>query len=288
MIQLLKVILTLDVFSFITHLIGLHLLAISYQGCRNKQQRLLLVSLSVNEALFSLLFSIQEIILLTESESEAHSRNTIGFYIHIITSTGLNMTFYRNMFYITIERLVCISCQSQHAKYCTVSTVKYLLGATWMTALVLNIVFCCLYAITGKHFFEWIFQYIFPVLDIVFLLVACISYTFILLVVHRSSKRIGSGLKKFTFVIPLLIVLTFLLFVVLPDLITVSCEIKQGTLLWDIFHILYRIAMISDALLYILICHDVRRMLLQKYTELLTTNIRKSTGLIASTEEHTF
>ena len=255
-------ILFLDLLSLLCHSIGLYHLTILYEHHRNKQQRLLVASLSLCEALISLLFAIQEIVLL---RTVGHS--VIVAYLGINITVGMNFVFYGSIVFITLDKFILIVFRPVHEHHCSVYNTKCLLAILWLLAFISNIIFCSVYAHTGHYYMEIFIKYVFPSLDAFFLMVSTISYVSILTVSWRSRRRVGEEMERRSFVMVSLLVLTFLIFIVVPDVVSSVYRWKRihmGDTEWDIMLLLYRMAMISDAVLYILLSQDIRKMICLK------------------------
>ena len=276
-------ILTLDIVNFVLHSIGLHYLRILYPGWRNKQQRLLIANLSLCEALCSILFATQEIIFINGPKTD-----DVSIYIQINTTVGLNLVFYASIIFITLDRLLHVVFRGTHEHYCTLFLTKCLIGTLWLTAFLLNIFFCCAYGITGEYYESWIIKYILPALDGIFLIITSTSYTTIIVISKRSSQSVGVELKRAPFVMASLLVLSFVLFIIVPDITSTvyrSQRINMEELLWYFLAILYRLSITSDAILYILLSYDIRRSLYCKFKNLFNLAERHQHSLVAKVEE---
>ena len=88
-------ILLLDNLAFMLHTTGLFYLYKCYHDCRNKQQRLLVASLSLSEAIFSFLFASQDIIILTKgNHCEVCTSDDETFQVHLTLSWGASDVYF--------------------------------------------------------------------------------------------------------------------------------------------------------------------------------------------------
>ena len=74
---------------------------------------------------------------------------------------------------------------------------------------------------------------------------------------NTTNKK---GVPKKSFLVPILLITTFVIFISLPDLVSfvyMVAKVKQPVFLELLFYILYPIGLISDALIYIILSKDV-------------------------------
>ena len=74
---------------------------------------------------------------------------------------------------------------------------------------------------------------------------------------NTNNKK---GVPKKSFLVPMLLITTFVIFISLPDLVSfvyMVVKVKQPVFLELLFYILYPIGLISDALIYIILSKDV-------------------------------
>lgn len=263
------ILIVLDTMSLFIQLPGIYALVSLYKNCTHKTQRLLIGNLSLCEILMNLLMTMQNIELMISPATRNY--NLFIQYVELIITTGLNVLFYLSMYFITLDRLASVVLNIRYRTVWTTRSTIYLLSATWGLCITGTLVICLVLAITGLNLESIFTKYIHPTLDFGFILIALLAYTVIFVTYKKSSERVGNELKKSAFILPSLLVLTFLLFIILPDFIQLGYSISGepmannlGVVLFCL--VLYRISPIADAVLYIFLLKDIRRFLAKKFS----------------------
>ena len=162
---------------------------------------------------------------------------------------------------------------------------KTLLIVTWCTSLSSAITVSMVYHFTGFEVHEALDLYVYPTFNVIFLVIAVLTYGFIF---HKYKKsrlppvqasfnrdiRRQSTFQVFQksrFYIPVLLITSFILFMAIPDFIQMgfvaSGESHDGMfVLTTSLRILWAISYLIDAIIYIFIKTSVRNLLHEKFS----------------------
>ena len=276
-------------FNTLLHLIGMYLLICVRHSAMNGDQRLFLLHLSLSE--FCLTFLETEFCLtflemvrriiynIINSENSA-----ITEYINIIKCSSAAMVFYSIMIYLTVDRFLHLYFGFKYTLYWYERKTKRLLIVTWILFVLLTIVLTLLNRNQLIDYRKLFYIYIWPITEVVFLVVAFGTYGYAVILVHRSSSdkcslrcSIHSTFKwqyifkKPAFYLPTVLILIFVLFQVVPDLIVFFVLISGNVLSQYLVNgacITYMVSISLDTVLYILLSPYVKTMLFQKLTNI--------------------
>lgn len=257
----------LDVASLILHTVGIYALAKVYARSAHKEQRLFIGNLSVCEISLNLLMMIQDMQLIIIPQTDHY--NKLIMYLELVIVIGINISFYCTMIFIALDRFAIFVLKTAYHQRWNAFKAKLLLGLTWLVAITLTIIFCLVFHFTGQNYERYFVKYVHPTLDFVFLFIAVMTYASIFIIFRRSSQKMGKDLTKSSFLCPSLLILTFILFIIIPDLIQLSYQIKNARMpraLALLCLFLYRVSPIADVGLYIFLLPDVRTFLRDKMT----------------------
>ena len=306
-LALVIILLILNLLNVFLHSIGACLLIHLYKRSRQKAQQLYLIHLSISECLMNLLESIRSITKFTHLDGNmSHIVDRFLYYTLILSFTGVSFVFYLVMVYVTIDRLMVIALNLQYTKYWNENKAKYLLLVTWLIGGVIAITVEITYVVIG---FEWetiFFKYFYPTMEFLFILLAFLTYIFIIckyrkrqrtICFHsegplasstqvvslkkkcKSSKHSVSNtpiakrieFRKSIFYIPLLLITTFLIFMIIPDLTYLVVAVinnNPSQTLSTICWISYAVSNLLDAWIYIYLQHHIRNFIKRKFEEL--------------------
>ena len=271
----------LNIINVFLHSTGIYLLCCLYKRCRYKIQQLYLINLSIAECIMNLFEALILFgIFVPVSNDTAQILDIFIDYVLIVQFTGIAIVIYCVMIYITLDRLLDISLNIEYPVYWDESKAKYLLILTWVLSAIYTLTTCLMYKFVE---FDWkavAYKYIFPTLEFSFVVLTIITYSYIF---HKFKKsRVipttsGSDMKQnvnaFTafrnskFFISVLLILTFLLFMVIPDLVYLFVGTVGGNkspVLLTACWISYAISNLADACIYIFLQPDVKRHLWKK------------------------
>lgn len=305
------ILLVLNLLNVVVHLIGMILLIHLYKKCRKKAQQLYLIHLSIAEFCMNLLEAVRITMNYCSeqyygNQGDAEVISQIRHYLLIVQFTGVSITYYFDMIYITVDRLMVIYLSFRYRKYWNGKRAKYLLLVTWFIALTTSTIVALSY---HYYKFQWepvFFKYFFPTIEFLFILLAIpiyvlifrrytkkrktlskrrdednnsrehdlatrtesngshlINFRFFSLGSHaaqHASQNGSADFKRSVFYIPFLLITTFLVFMVIPDLCYLFIAIiyenpseTLSTLCW----ISYAVSNLIDAWIYIFLQHHV-------------------------------
>ena len=295
LVALLSILLMLNVLNVILHGAGTFLLLSLYERVDSKVQYVYLISLSACELVINFLGCIHSILSLiktTQNENKVSPFDTTIQIIYIVNATGFSLVFYLNMIYITVDRLLDILLNLKYPVYWDEYKAVILLKITWAIGIIVLVITCVL--CYSLHKWEWeeaMFEFFYPTLEFSFIILAFCTYVFIfrkfkvcqnspahVACNHHVAKRQNSTFgvfKNSRFYISVLLIFTFILFMIVPDLIYLFiCIIPNApsptilTACW----ISYGIANISDAFIYILLQVEVKTLLMKKVRKFIRSN----------------
>ena len=230
----------------------------------------------------------------------------IRHYLLIINFTGVWSVIYLSMVGITVDRLLNILLHLRYPMYFNISKSKRLATFTW----IIGIIICSCVSLTYKYcMFHWenfFFLYVYPIIDLVFIILGMLTYALIfqkyrrsyvlqkqvvqpsrLKIFQRASykdapeepKSIFEVFIKSQFFIPVILILVFIIFVTIPDLVYLFCgmnahdELKNKYLAWC--GISYAVCNVVDAMVYVFLQQNVRQLLKNHLKNLVNKCCRK-------------
>lgn len=287
------ILLILNITNVFIHAWGTYALLSVYKNSRHKPQRVYLINLSLCELLLNLLEAIRNIPELLSPSSQGNLvTNQLSHYILIISFTGISFVYYLDMIFLTIDRLAKIILSLDYPQYWNEKKAMLLLLGTWLVGATLCLFVSLFCAFVGFHWKDFFFKYFYPTLEFLFLIIALLTYIMIFNKFNKTSKNLslsatriasplkitrtqppGESLSKFKrfrdsfFFLPSLLVSTFILFMIVPDLVYLFIGIIHGNatdVLKNACWISYAISNLIDAVLYIFLLKDVRCFLLKR------------------------
>ena len=267
--------------NIIIHSIGLYLLQCLHKSNEEDVQYIYIINLSAVEIFGNVLWFLVDLLNLikvfippTSLMIKAHA------YLSFVICTVFLLVYYLSMVFIAIDKLLEIWLNIKYPLYWNAKKAKYLITGTWILGC-----FFCFSIIIAYNFGGFKYQipfvkYVYPTFDLlcIFIVVTCFSYIFhiykkaqtnspyrVRASTHRTS--VFYIFLKSRFYTVFLLIFTFLIFVIIPDLIYLFNIIRNngilksptGTLL-----ILYHISFLSDAWIYIFLQPAIRRLLWKK------------------------
>ena len=188
------------------------------------------------------------------------------------------------MIYLTVDRLADILLNIKYPLYWNTRRTKVLMCGTWMFGFLLSVTVSLLYRFEDFNWEEVFFTYVCPSLDFAFILIALVTYACIFRIYKRTHDTVASCygqqrrttarrasslqvFRKSRFYVSVLMILTFFVFMVIPDLVYLFVAIVEGyktTVLVLSCYISYGVSNVLDAWIYIYLQAPVRRLLMKK------------------------
>jgi hypothetical protein len=226
------------------------------------------------------------------SPQGASMKNRVENYVKILMFAGISIVYYLDMMYLTVDKLLEIMLNIKYPQYWNKNRTKHLLIATWMFSGVLVVVVSLLHTYTTWYNWEeHIFKYCFPLLNFIFIILAVTSYGFIFhkfrqsrhdhimvkdrLIAKDKTKTVKQNMKasifqlirRSKFFMIFLLIVTFLLFIVVPDLTYLFVRVvngKDSKTLEVACWILYAVGNLADCYIYIFMQPAVKKLLMKK------------------------
>lgn len=310
--------LVLNICNVILHSAGIALLiSISKANKRSPKrieckQHIFLLNLSIAEGLFNL-FEVIRIILYCLNSSETRTIQTIRQYLLIVNFTAIWVQVWIVLFGMTIDRLLNIILELKYPTYWDKSKSKNYLLIGWCVSGCIGVSIATAWHLSAFPWERIFFLYVYPIIDTAFIVLAITTYALIYKkykdsqkfclasVVHHSmspftitnnktldylaTKKACSFMSflQTRFCIPIMMVLTFLLFITVPDLIYlilgVDRDLKKRNVVLAGCWISYAVGNIADVIIYVFLQPNVR----QYFTDVVTRlqmRFRKPTGCL--------
>lgn len=298
----LPIITTLIIFNVINvllHGIGIHLLYCVHRVGEPNVQNVFILNLSITELIMNLCEIFRRLFHIFSSHSfgpsSASTLTSINRYLSIVMFTGVSVVFYLTMAYITIDRLLHIALSIRYKLYWSAKKAKRLLIVTWCFGALIGIGISIAKVLFNYNWSPLFYMYIYPIFEISFIILAFSTYLFIFLKYKKScrvtvTRRSGSSLsdrrasnfqifQKSKFFVPVLIILSFVIFMFIPDMVYLFIGIvnkKESEVLLASCWISYAVSNAVDACIYIFMKESVRTLLWEKtnhFLKLITCSI---------------
>ena len=281
------ILMVLNLLNVALHTIGTCALISLYTVSQEKSQRMLLINHSICECtrhLLEIVIGIPDLISLPPD----HIMRSVNSYIEIAFISGVCVVYYLAMVYVTLDRLAKIVLHVRYKQYWNINKTKKLLACTWLSGLVMCVVSTITSTATTVEWDQIFHRYIYPITDMVFITFSVATLTLIIRKYNQQKRMLikRRGKKHFQrvaharydkkkqylqfkgeFLVPACLIVTFLVFITLPDLIYfIVCVIEenQSSLLKISIWISYAVAAQIDACFYLFFLPDVRRLLAKK------------------------
>ena len=277
MIYLDVIILVIGHVNIIMHSSGSFFLICTYKKERQKVQKLYLIHLCLVEATKNLLLVMVLYVKYIDSASLKDFQHILFIIIDM-----LKILYYLFMNYITTDRMFAILLNYKYPLYWRVRNAKCLLMVSWILCIVLIVCISLVNSFTGYDYHPYN-AYVYLFFDIVFIVIALFTYCFMFNKYKNSLARkirkismVNCGypesfftvFRQSNFYIPFLLITSFLLFMVIPDLIYttngVVCVTISHPVLLHICTILYTFNDFTDACVYTVMQKKARKMMIKK------------------------
>ena len=278
------VVILLNIGDILLHIAGIYLLICHFKTNDANIQQLYIVHLSITELLFSILWLfiyITKCIDIQDGVPKMAIQAT--HYVMIIAHALLASVFYCAIYFITIDRLIACWLPTKYLACWDTTKAKKLLIGMWIIGIILLSLILLLHKLTGIEIERTLHIYLFTPLNIFFVILACFVYAFIFYRYKESQKRrtrvsknsTGFCLKistikifhKSRFHISVLVILTFIFFIAIPDVSYVFVIVirnKTSDIFLAFCAISYTISNIFNVIVYIFFQPKIRKSLYTK------------------------
>lgn len=274
-------------FCIVLHTLGSCLLISIYRHTSHRPQVLYLLSLSMCEALYNfirlLMIPVTEMFVISEDITQVVK--VVQGCLNIAACTGISFIYYGSIIYVIFDRFLGIFLRLRYNIYCTVHRAKNAVMLLWLLnfGLILILTLCDKLLSTFTFKVQWMW-YVYPCCDIFIICLLFCTYIFIFkeykfsqlgslqaLSTSAAATASPSTLKLFqnsNFFIPVLLTLSFTVFIALPDLLYFFLIVIDKRKKNDIFLVLarlsYSVSDLLDALIYLFLHPLVREKLAEK------------------------
>lgn len=274
---------TVRLLSVLLHLIGTCSLCCVYKKVRDKIQLLFLVNLSVVHALVVVLDIVRFKGTPFPSQRHADQLNEWEHGALIFRDTIEVLVYYMTVCLITVHRMMKIILGFRYHLFLTTSKTKILILFVWFCAFGVSTGICFRHHYHLIHYDieKMFYRDLFMPLDVVYviLVISCYSCIFKKQVssFNRSRRNNqttteGRARVKRVYYVPILLLMNFLVFAVIPDLVFVlynqrtifTCYSCFEVHIVDLLFYTSLVCHINDSIIYIFVHPHVRQFLLKK------------------------
>ena len=242
-LRILKILLCL--LNVFFHTVGSYALVSLYSKCRHKSQRIYILNLSLSEAIINFI----EIILTILEFFCAEPRVTSMIkYLRIISFTGVSFVYYIGMTLLTLDRLAKIVLGLIYPQYWNKNRTKRVVLGTWFIGILITIAVCLAFRYLNFNWEDAFYKFFYLTVGFLFIVIAFVAYILIFRKYSRSTRKMSNisalgipgepivnsqyskllDFKKSMFFIPAMLISTFFVFMVIPDLIQLFVGIIDG------------------------------------------------------------
>ena len=261
------VITCIAVFSIIINMIGMSVLVKIKGKHINQNQIVLFIALCSVELLLGITIIARSLSLMFQCHRLIR-KFVILFYVVTLTNT-----YFVIMLMITIDRYLAIRLKLKYPIHCTPALMKKVL---YISFSFYSIAFLACFTVVFYYHIDlevYIVIYLYPITEFTFILTVVISY-YKIYEAFKQSQRIALTLRKisslsdhrsivknkYKIYIPTLIIVTFVLFTIIPNLLLrISSLSNFGTKIFSFGRMLYPIGWCIDPLVYICSTRYVQR-----------------------------
>lgn len=273
------------------HILGFYILLRRYKKSTKNPQKIYILNLSIFEIILNLLGNLARVPeMLTHSKEVTKVITFVQHYATLFNLTGAWIITYLTMIYITIDRFLVVYLGFRYSLYWTKRKALYVVNLTWACCALFSISIAVGEFFLHFHYQDVFYKYFYPTMDFLYLVIVISVYVYIFYryqksfkLQHKVSKRTLNKRNASTaqeafyqsrFYTSILLVFTFLFFIVIPDLTYMFFGPKsanrshdershgyESNLLFDICRFSYGIASSLNFFIYIFLQPDVRRIL---------------------------
>ena len=251
--------------ALLLHVIAVTLLCKLKSAALKGSQKYLMICLCFAEIGLCVTFISNRIIFILHFQ-----KHIISVIISIFQATVLGMMYAIVMIIITVDRFLEFQLTIKYTMFCTVRLTKIVvLFFIFLTSVVFSLVLV-LFARSSWNYQKFLWLYVYVPGNIVFVVTASLIYFFIFKKLRKNRRDFERRRrdvnvcvqKKSTFklFVPSFIIVTFVIFTVMPNLILVFSSMENIPKLFQyIWMILYPTGSILDPLIYIFSLKAVRK-----------------------------
>ena len=274
----------LNIVNVILHSLGTSLLISTYKTRKQEVQHIYLINLSITECLINLLDILRNFPELIEVNKDARVIvRGVSEYLIIFSYAGISVVYYVTMVYITLNKLMEIVLTISYPIYWNERKAKYSVYTTWVIAFFMSSAVALSHAFTTYNWEHAFFMYFLPMVDFGYVILAVLTYAFIFSKYKHSKLNPPAAMfkgnigkpkesafhmfRKSKFLMAGLLIMSFLVFMIIPDLIYLFLLIlprKTSKYIQFGCWISYACSNIVDAFIYIFLQRELRKVLKKK------------------------
>lgn len=265
----------------VVHTLGIYLLLkVKKNRFYNPTQRIYLINLSISEILVCVLKMLHRVFFL-------FGYKKISDYIDILQTSGAFLHYMLIMCLLTVDRFLEVYLNLKYPVFWNKQKTLISLIISMVLSLLLALAVCILYWKNHPKSLNIASLYIWSSSEFGFLVIAVITYTYILKKLYKKRKPVSitkekanksisiqcltdnkkelqilEKRRKKVFYLPAFLIMSFLLFWVVPDMIDFYHAITDKTIsvkLNIVINVCYIIAITSDAFIYVFTLEFVRK-----------------------------
>lgn len=286
----------LSIVNILLHFLGCFLLFELRRNGKDNLQQYYLIHFSCCELVGNML---ELVCCVLEHVSSRNNILLLRKYFDVINIAGNGSVYYIIISIITLDRLFDILLNIRYPVYWSKKKAKYLMVMMWSAGIIVSIVFCVTFAFGYTDYYNVLFGYYLPILNAIFLVIAVLTYSFIFhkyrvtrpIVKKRRPgvvEKKGTIMSRFTiyrnsrFHIPVLVVSTFVLLKVIPDMIArciESADSKGVEIMMHICLLSYAVSGIASAYIYVFVQEPVKTLMYKKLNKLRLRSLNDDKGV---------
>lgn len=288
---LVTVLIIMIAINILLHSLGIYLLQTLNTRNEDAAQDTFIIHLSIQEILSNFFAIIIIIIKYVDfDDSIVNSVDYFVEYLFIVDHTILTIPFYLLMICIIMDKFLEIYLNIKYPLYCSAERVSFIVKTIWFVGSFVGTAMLVTFA-TLDFDYETFDRYTFLIFDFIILILvisthAYIFYRFVATRMQPVQKRtISSGkrrildtFKNSRFYVSTLLIASFLLFIIIPDLtyefsgLHYNSDEKSLDICGFAIAYLYTISYLCDACIYIFAKAKVRRLFRRKLRKILNRN----------------
>ena len=219
------------------------------------------------------------VILIVDEESNI--AEPIQHYFYISASTGLCFIYYCSMMSVIFDRFLGIFLSLKYKAYCTTFKAKVVVSTLWMIGFALIFTLPLITVLAKFHIDVGIVWYVYPAFDLSVIVLSIVTYLYIfkryksaqsstssISTVSRAHSSSSAKLfKNSKFFIPLLLAITFVIFIAVPNLsyfFITEINKKKYPALLVAARLCYPLSDLVDAFIYLYLQPSIRKLLWKK------------------------
>ena len=258
----LGIVITLDLVVISVHILALALLIRQKQNNVKGSQKLLLIALCVTELIYALVDILGHICYKLELD-----HRTIVFYV--FNSTTMTFMYIFIMTCIAVDRFLEIYLNIKYSLLWSSKKTKIILFVGLAICCFVPIPFIEIMLNNVFHIEDIIYRYIYPVFEIMFIIIFLCSYFYIIRQVlryRRNTRKLEKQLSRnsrgvhhkqsnnrFKLFLPTSIIVTFLIFMIGPNILRlcVSLKLLCHDVGYSVSFVIIPFGFIADPIIYI-------------------------------------